>query len=130
MLIDSPYLPDELGLLPAVLDQAGFKVDALLATHADFDHLLGRLAFPGLALGVGESSMLRIRSEPGAAQRELRDFDAELYVQRDSPLALGQVQSLPVPGQARARRPGARAAPRRRPHGRRHGAGRAPGSGC
>ena len=98
MLIDSPYLPDELGLLPAVLEQAGFKVDALLATHADFDHLLGRLAFPGLALGVGEASMLRIRAEPGAAQRELRDFDAELYVKRDSPLALGQIQSLPVPG--------------------------------
>jgi glyoxylase-like metal-dependent hydrolase (beta-lactamase superfamily II) len=98
MLVDSPYLPDELGLLPAVLDQAGFKIDALLATHADFDHLLGRMAFPGLALGVGEPTMLRLRTEPGAAQRELRDFDAELYVKRDSPLALGQVQSLPVPG--------------------------------
>lgn len=98
MLVDSPYLPDELALLPAVLDQSGFKVDALLATHADFDHLLGRLAFPGLALGVGEPSMLRIRTEPGAAQRELRDFDAELYVKREAPLALGQIQSLPVPG--------------------------------
>ena len=33
--------------------QAGFEISALLATHADYDHLLGRAAFPGLALGVG-----------------------------------------------------------------------------
>ena len=98
MLIDSPYFPDELELLPGLLDQAGFRVDALLATHADFDHVLGRLAFPGLSLGVAESTMLRIRAEPGAVQRELRDTDAELYVERPRPLSLGQVQSLPVPG--------------------------------
>jgi glyoxylase-like metal-dependent hydrolase (beta-lactamase superfamily II) len=98
MLIDSPYFPDELELLPGILKQAGFEIDALLATHADFDHLLGRLAFPGLSLGVAESTMLRIRAEPGAAQRELRDSDAELYVERPGPLSLGQVQSLPVPG--------------------------------
>ena len=98
MLIDSPYFPDELELLPGLLDQAGFRVDALLATHADFDHVLGRLAFPDLSLGVAESTMLRIRAEPGAVQRELRDSDAELYVERERPLSLGQVQSLPVPG--------------------------------
>ena len=98
MLIDSPYFPDELELLPALLSQAGFEVDALLATHADFDHLLGRLAFHGLALGVGEPTMLRLREEPGAAQRELRDADERHYVSRSRPLALGQVQSLPVPG--------------------------------
>jgi glyoxylase-like metal-dependent hydrolase (beta-lactamase superfamily II) len=98
MLIDSPYFPDELELLPALLRHAGFEVDALLATHADFDHLLGRLAFPGLALGVGEPTLLRLRAEPGAAQRELRDADDRHYVSRPGPLALGQVQSLPVPG--------------------------------
>lgn len=98
ILIDSPYFPDELELLPQVLAQAGFEPDALLATHADFDHMLGRLAFPELALGVGEPTMLRIRAEPGAAQRELRDADAEHYVTRPAPLALGSVQSLPVPG--------------------------------
>jgi glyoxylase-like metal-dependent hydrolase (beta-lactamase superfamily II) len=98
MLIDSPYFPDELELLPELLRQAGFEVDALLATHADYDHLLGRLAFPELSLGVAESTMLRIRAAPGEAQRELRDADAELYVERRGPLSLGQVQSLPVPG--------------------------------
>jgi len=98
MLVDSPYFPDELDALPGVLAGAGFEPDALLATHADFDHLLGRLAFPDLALGLGEPSVERLQREPGAAQRALRDKDDELYVARPSPLALGQVQTLPVPG--------------------------------
>jgi glyoxylase-like metal-dependent hydrolase (beta-lactamase superfamily II) len=98
MLIDSPYFPDELEALPALLDQAGFAVSALLATHADYDHLLGREAFPGLALGVGEGTAIRLRTEPGVAQRELRDSDAELYVERPRPLALGAYEALPVPG--------------------------------
>jgi glyoxylase-like metal-dependent hydrolase (beta-lactamase superfamily II) len=97
-LVDSPYFPDELEMLPALLDQSGFAIQGLLATHADFDHLLGRLAFPGHTLGVGEATMERIRAEPGAAQLELREIDAEHYVQRPRPLALGGVQALPVPG--------------------------------
>jgi glyoxylase-like metal-dependent hydrolase (beta-lactamase superfamily II) len=98
MLVDSPYFPDELEALPGLLAGAGFEPDALLATHADFDHLLGRLAFPGLALGLGEPSVERLHREPGAAQRDLRDHDARFYVERGAPLALGQVQTLPVPG--------------------------------
>lgn len=98
MLIDSPYFPAELELLPAVLAEAGFDPTALLATHGDFDHLLGPLAFPALSLGVGEETALRLRAEPGVAQRELRDADADHYVERAGPLALGQAQALPVPG--------------------------------
>jgi glyoxylase-like metal-dependent hydrolase (beta-lactamase superfamily II) len=98
ILIDSPYFPDELDMLPALLAQSGFEPSGLLATHADYDHLLGRLAFPGMALGVGEMTAERLRREPGAAQRALRDADAKHYVARSSPLSLGQVQELPVPG--------------------------------
>jgi glyoxylase-like metal-dependent hydrolase (beta-lactamase superfamily II) len=98
MLIDSPYFPDELEALPALLHQAGFEISALLATHADYDHLLGRAAFPELALGVGESTAIRLRGEPGVAQKELRDADGEYYVERAAPLALGSYQPLPVPG--------------------------------
>ena len=98
MLIDSPYFPDELEALPALLAQAGFEISALLATHADYDHLLGRAAYPQLALGVGEPTALRLREEAGVAQKELRDADAENYVVRGRPLALGSYQSLPVPG--------------------------------
>jgi glyoxylase-like metal-dependent hydrolase (beta-lactamase superfamily II) len=98
LLVDSPYFPDELDILPTLLAQAGMEPDGLLATHADYDHLLGRLAFPGLALGVGFSTATRLRAEPGAAQRELRDADAEHYVERPAPLSLGAYQELPVPG--------------------------------
>ena len=42
-MIDSPVYPDELEALGGVLEQAGFPVSGLLATHADWDHLLGRL---------------------------------------------------------------------------------------
>jgi glyoxylase-like metal-dependent hydrolase (beta-lactamase superfamily II) len=98
VLIDAPYFPDELEALPALLAQAGFEPDGLLATHADFDHLLGKLAFPDLPLGVGEETALRLRAEPGTAQRELRDHDDRHYVTRPAPLSLGAVQALPVPG--------------------------------
>jgi glyoxylase-like metal-dependent hydrolase (beta-lactamase superfamily II) len=98
MLVDSPYFPDELELLPMLLGQAGFEPVGLLATHADWDHLLGRFAFPELALGVGSSTGERLRAEPGAAQRELRDADAENYVVRAAPLSLGSYQVLPEPG--------------------------------
>ncbi len=98
VLLDSPYLPDELDALPGLLAGAGFQPDGLMATHADFDHLLGRLSYPGMTLGMAELSVERLQREPGAAQRELRDYDAEFYVTRPAPLALGAVQGLPVPG--------------------------------
>jgi glyoxylase-like metal-dependent hydrolase (beta-lactamase superfamily II) len=98
MLIDSPYLPDELDALPGVLAGAGFEPDGLLATHADFDHLIGRVAYPGMTLGLCESSVERLHRSPGEAQRALRHYDDEFYVIRPTPLALGQVQGLPAPG--------------------------------
>ena len=97
-VVDSPVLPDELDVLPAVLEQTGFPFTGLLATHGDWDHLLGRLAFEGAALGVAETTAARLTGEPGEAARGLRSFDAEHYVTRARPLSLGQVQALPVPG--------------------------------
>ena len=96
--IDSPVLPDELELVPAVAQQAGFNVVGLLATHGDWDHLLGRYCFPEAALGCAESTASRLQRNPGEAQRELRAFDDKHYVQRPSPLGLPSVQALPVPG--------------------------------
>jgi hypothetical protein len=75
-VIDSPVLPEELDALPSLIEQA----------------------FPGLALGCAQSTAERLSAEPGAAQRELRSFDEDLYIERARPLALGSVQGLPVPG--------------------------------
>lgn len=96
--IDSPVFPQELETLPVVAEQAGFRVVGLLATHADWDHLLGRLAFPEAPLGCAGASAQRLRDEPGEAQRRLREFDEEHYVERPSPLAMPAPQALPVPG--------------------------------
>ncbi len=97
-LIDSPVYPDELDAVPCVLEQAGFPVSGLLCTHADWDHLLARSAFPEVALGAAESSARRLEREPDEAQRRLRDFDQEHYVEDRRPLVLGGVQALPAPG--------------------------------
>jgi glyoxylase-like metal-dependent hydrolase (beta-lactamase superfamily II) len=98
-VVDSPILPDELALLPSLIEQARFPaVSGLLVTHADWDHLLARLAFPEGALGCAESTAARLAAEPGAAQRELRAFDERLYIVRESPLQLGGAQPLAVPG--------------------------------
>ncbi len=98
-VVDSPVLPDELDALPTLLEQARFVAPSgLLATHGDWDHLLGPLAFPGVALGCAQSTAERLRATPGAAQRELRVFDEQYLIERPRPLALGAVQALPVPG--------------------------------
>jgi glyoxylase-like metal-dependent hydrolase (beta-lactamase superfamily II) len=97
-LIDSPVYPEELRALPEILEQAGFPVSGLLATHGDWDHLLGRTAFPGASLGCAQSTADRLASDLGQAQRELREFDTEHYVEGRAPLALGSLQPLPVPG--------------------------------
>lgn len=98
-VVDSPVLPEELEMLGSVLAQAAFpEPSGLLATHADWDHVLGPLAFPGVPLGAAESSAARLQAAPGEAQRELRSFDEELYLERPRPLGLGAIQALPVPG--------------------------------
>jgi glyoxylase-like metal-dependent hydrolase (beta-lactamase superfamily II) len=97
-VIDSPILPDELTALPSIAEQAGFPVSGLLATHGDWDHVLGRLAFPEASLGVCETTFDRLGASLGEPQRKLRNFDDEWYVERAAPLQLGGIQSLPVPG--------------------------------
>ncbi len=98
-VIDSPILPAELDALPALLEQAGYpKPSGALVTHGDWDHMLARLAFPGLSLGCAEDTAARMTATPGEVQRELRRFDEEHLIERAQPLSLGAVQPLPVPG--------------------------------
>jgi glyoxylase-like metal-dependent hydrolase (beta-lactamase superfamily II) len=98
-VIDSPILPDELEILPALLEQSRFpRPKGLLVTHADWDHLLGRIVFPDATLGCAASTAERMRLSPGEPQRELRASDERYYLQRSAPLALGSVQAIDVPG--------------------------------
>src|SRR3954467_1988261 len=97
-VLDSPGVQEAPAALPALLGQAGWSRSGLLATHGDWDHVMARYAFPDAALGVAETTAARLRAEPGDAQRSIREFDEENYVERPRPLSLGQVQALPVPG--------------------------------
>ena len=92
-VIDSPVLPEELEALPALLERTGFPLSGLLATHGDWDHLLGRYAFPEASLGVAESTAARLEEPPAP----LRAFDDDWYIARPA-LDLGTPQVLPVPG--------------------------------
>ena len=98
-VIDSVLYPEELRALPDVLEQAGFPVSGLLATHGDWDHLLGRLAFPGAALGCarvhGGPAERRARARPSASCAISTPSTTSTGAR---PLALGSLQSLPVPG--------------------------------
>lgn len=73
VLVDSPVLPAELAALP--------RPDLLLVTHAHFDHVLGRAAFPGLPLQAVASTAAALND--AVWEQELRDSDAELYIRRE-----------------------------------------------
>ena len=82
MLIDSPYFPDELDALPSAAGRRGLR-----ARRAARDPRRLRpparagSPSPGMALGArARARVERLQREPGGAQRELRDYDAEFYV--------------------------------------------------
>jgi glyoxylase-like metal-dependent hydrolase (beta-lactamase superfamily II) len=97
-VIDSPVLPHELEALPTALEQAGFPVSGLLVTHGDWDHLLGRHAFPGAPLAAGENTAELLAAQPDVPERELKEFDDEHYIVGRPPLSLDGIERLPVPG--------------------------------
>ena len=118
-MIDSPVYPDELDALPVLLDQAGFGFSGLLATHGDWDHLLGRLAFPGRVArrggDDGRAPARRAGRDPARAARLRR-----APLRRAAGAALARAGRGAAGARVlRAGRGGARAAPGRRAHRRR-----------
>ena len=105
--IDSPVLPRRArGRCRRCSSRRASRVGGLLATHADWDHLLGAARLPGRAARRAPRRPRRgCAASPGAAQRELREFDEEHYVERAPPLSLRA-----GPGAAGARAAGARRA--------------------
>lgn len=71
LIIDGPVLPDELAWLAGAARPA-----ALIATHADWDHLLAPLAFPAAARRAGAATIERLRSRSAQIGREQAAWDA------------------------------------------------------
>ena len=71
LIIDGPVLPDELTALAAHARPA-----RLIATHADWDHVLAPLAFPRVRLRAGRSTIGRLRDDRGAIGGALDAWDA------------------------------------------------------
>ena len=135
VLVDSPYLPDELDALPGLLAGAGFEPDGLLATHADFDHLLGRAGLPGHDARGGRESVERAAARrPGRRSAQLRDYDDGVLRRarrRRSPSGrCRRCRSRAVSTSATGRRDRAGAASGRGAHAGRHGAVRAAARAC
>ncbi len=98
-MIDSVLYPEELRALPDVLEQAGFPVSRA-ARHPR------RLGPPARAAGLPRRGAGRRRVDGRPAGRRARarpsascaSSTQEHYVDGRPPLALGSLQSLPVPG--------------------------------
>jgi hydroxyacylglutathione hydrolase len=83
LIVDSPYFPDELAELRGV---------RLFATHAHYDHLMGRLVLPDAPLTAGPTTVAQLRAEPDRPQRELAEEDARTYVRRERELRVADVE--------------------------------------
>ena len=87
--LDSPVLPDELELLPAIAEQARLP-RRRPAGHARATGTTCSAATrsPTRRSASAEPTARGCATSPGAAQRELREFDEENYVERPRPLGL------------------------------------------
>jgi glyoxylase-like metal-dependent hydrolase (beta-lactamase superfamily II) len=96
VLVDCVVLPDEMRLLPAELEAGGFDADALalVATHADWDHLFGRMVFPDAPLHCSEPVLQRIHSGRDERDRESSLFFEGFYIQDARPVRLDDVEVM------------------------------------
>lgn len=92
LVVDSPYFPDELERLRGMIAEPV----RLFATHAHYDHVMGRLAFPDAPLLAGPETAEAIARDPGGLLEDLRNEDARTYVRRAARLDLGGAR--PVTG--------------------------------
>jgi glyoxylase-like metal-dependent hydrolase (beta-lactamase superfamily II) len=110
VLVDPCISLDEVARIAARADELGLRVTAVLATHADWDHVCGIAAFPEAVAAMGASAASRV--EDGSAQRdcerEARRYGLELVgpPRVDRVLAAGAahrigpfaVETLALPG--------------------------------
>jgi glyoxylase-like metal-dependent hydrolase (beta-lactamase superfamily II) len=62
VVIDPCISREEVAHVAARADELGARVVAVLATHADWDHVCGIAAFPGAGAAMGESTAARVET--------------------------------------------------------------------
>ena len=110
VLVDPCISREEVARIAARVDELGARVVAVLATHADWDHVCGIAAFPDAEAAMGEASAARVESgEPweriraAAAEYGIEvagepRVDRRLQVGRAHRVGPFTVETLPLPG--------------------------------
>jgi len=75
VLVDPCISTQEVARIAARADELGARIVAVLATHADWDHVCGIAAFPDAESVLGEASAARVES--GDPWRRIREAVAE-----------------------------------------------------
>lgn len=85
LVVDPTWLPHEISEIRDDVDRIkGGRPVYLLFTHADFDHIIGYMAFPE-AKTIG-SIVMKEHPEKGHVLEQIEEFDSKYYVQRDYPI--------------------------------------------
>lgn len=110
VLVDPGISTEEVARIAARADELGAEVVAVLATHADWDHVCGIAAFPGAEAAMGEASAERVasgrsweRAQAAAAHYELEvagepRVDRRLEVGKAHRVGPFTVETIPLPG--------------------------------
>lgn len=110
VLVDPCISTQEVGRIAARADELGVRVVAVLATHADWDHVCGIAAFPDAEATMGEASAARVESgdswtriraaagEYGLEVPGPPRVDRRLEVGRAQRVGPFAVETIPLPG--------------------------------
>jgi hydroxyacylglutathione hydrolase len=110
VLVDPCISTREVARIAARADELGVRVVAVLATHADWDHVCGIAGFPEAESVLGEASAARVES--GDPRRRIREAAAEYRLEVpgvprvDRSIEVGlahrvgpfSVETIPLPG--------------------------------
>lgn len=111
VLVDPGISTAEVGRIAARADELGVEVVAVLATHADWDHVCGIALFPDAEAAMGEATAARVEArttwaeiQQGVAEQhklevaESPRVDRRLEVGRAHPVGPFTVETIPLPG--------------------------------
>jgi glyoxylase-like metal-dependent hydrolase (beta-lactamase superfamily II) len=92
LVVDPCWLPGEVERIRAHVEEIrGDRPVYLLLTHSDFDHILGRGAFPDAPVIASESFATKPEGEREKILEEIRAFDDGYYIDRNDPVAYPDV---------------------------------------